>query len=87
MDILNALVQKICLKITKFYLEERNLKILRFHYCWNLSYPTSDKNIEKRKLEVILGERGEKTFKINVLNLHAGYHDYKISLSLIGSIC
>lgn len=53
MDILNALVQRICLKITKFHLEERNLKILRFHYCWNLSYPTSDKNIEKRKLEVI----------------------------------
>lgn len=86
MDILNSLVQRICLKITKFHVEERNSKI-RFHYCWNLSYPASDKNIEKRKLEVILGERGEKSFKINVLNLHAGYHDYKISLSLIGSIC
>lgn len=86
MDILKALVQRICLKMTKFHLEERNSKI-RFHYSWHLSYPASDKNIEKRELEAILGERGETTFKINVLNLHVGYHDYEISLSLIESIC
>lgn len=53
-----------------------------------LGYSASDKSIEKRILEVVLGERGEKFFFfLNVLNLHTGYHDYKISLSLIESIC
>lgn len=61
MDILKALAQRIYLKITEFLCEERNPKV-RFHCCWNLSYPASDKNIEKRKLEVLSGERRKKIF-------------------------
>lgn len=52
---MKALVQKIYLRVAKFHLEERSPQI-RFHYCWNLSYPALDKDIEKRKLEVVSGK-------------------------------